>query len=342
MLRPSTKTALRMRRRGLGPVDARGARGHSVTSTAASAPASAAALDVRDLDAVEGPSAVGDRIPRADVGALGEQPAREHEARRLAHVVGVGLEGEPEQRDRLARAASRGAAAASRSRGASAARSPRSPRSAAGSGSPSSPRAASARASPSGSSEPPNPIPARRNAGPIRWSRPIPSATVMTSAPDASQTFAISLMKRDPRDEGGVRGELDHLRRGDVAADDRRLDPRVEPLDDVAVGLVEGADDDPVRVHEVAHRRALGGELRVRDVADVREARARRAGAGRLRPCRRGPCSSSRRRPAGRPAAARRPPSRRRRGRRRRSTSAACRPRRRRTRPRRSPPRRPS
>ena len=42
---------------------------------------------------------------------------------------------------------------------------------------------------------PPKPIPARKNEGPMRRSRPMPSATVRTSAPVASQTFAISLMK---------------------------------------------------------------------------------------------------------------------------------------------------
>src|SRR5581483_7497646 len=37
-------------------------------------------------------------------------------------------------------------------------------------------------------------MPARRKYGPSRWSRPTPSATLTTSAPVASQTFAISLM----------------------------------------------------------------------------------------------------------------------------------------------------
>ena len=41
---------------------------------------------------------------------------------------------------------------------------------------------------------PPKPIPARRKLLPIRRSQPIPSATLTTSAPVASQTFAISLM----------------------------------------------------------------------------------------------------------------------------------------------------
>ena len=45
-----------------------------------------------------------------------------------------------------------------------------------------------------GKQEPPKPMPARRNAGPMRRSNPMPCATVTTSAPVASQTFAISLM----------------------------------------------------------------------------------------------------------------------------------------------------
>src|SRR5207237_2480483 len=39
----------------------------------------------------------------------------------------------------------------------------------------------------------------------------------------------------DPRHQERVRGQLDHLRRVDVAADDRRVQRRVEPGDGVAV-----------------------------------------------------------------------------------------------------------
>ena len=46
--------------------------------------------------------AVRDRIPGTHLGALREQPPGEHEARRLAHVVGSRLEGEAEERDLLA------------------------------------------------------------------------------------------------------------------------------------------------------------------------------------------------------------------------------------------------
>ena len=38
-------------------------------------------------------------------------------------------------------------------------------------------------------------MPACRNFGPIRSSRPMPAATSSTSAPSSSETFAISLMK---------------------------------------------------------------------------------------------------------------------------------------------------
>ena len=62
----------------------------------------------------------------------------------------------------------------------------------------------------------------------------------------------------DPRHQRGVCGELDHLGRGDVAADDRAVDPPVERLDRVPVLVLERADHDPVRLLEVADRRTLG------------------------------------------------------------------------------------
>jgi hypothetical protein len=63
------------------------------------------------------------------------------------------------------------------------------------------------------------------------------------------------------------------------ALDDGRVGARVQPLDRVGVGLGEGADHDPVRVAEVRERGALGQELRVRDVADVRQAARVEGGA---------------------------------------------------------------
>ena len=77
--------------------------------------------------------------------------------------------------------------------------------------------------------------------------------------------------ERDPGHQRGVRGELRHLRRGDVRADDRGVDSCVELLDGVRVGSVERADDDPVGLHEVLDRRPLGRELGVRGVPDVPE-----------------------------------------------------------------------
>ena len=46
------------------------------------------------------------------------------------------------------------------------------------------------------------------------------------------------------------------------------VDPTVQLLDRVSVLVLERADHDPVRMLEVANRRSLGGELRIRGVAD--------------------------------------------------------------------------
>ena len=48
--------------------------------------------------------------------------------------------------------------------------------------------------------------------------------------------------------------------------------PCVELDHALRVGRLEGADDDAVGVHEVRDRGSLGGELGIRDVADVLEA----------------------------------------------------------------------
>ena len=88
----------------------------------------------------------------------------------------------------------------------------------------------------------------------MRRSSPMPSATVDDVGARRLADVRDLVDERDARHEGRVRGELDHLRRRHVAADDRRVDPVVEPRDDVAVGLVERADDDAVRLHEVAGR----------------------------------------------------------------------------------------
>ena len=76
----------------------------------------------------------------------------------------------------------------------------------------------------------------------------------------------------DPGGQERVRGELDHLGRGDVGRDEGRLERAVERRDAGGVLGLEGADHDPVGMLEVADGRALGEELGVRDVADVAEA----------------------------------------------------------------------
>ena len=164
-----------------------------MTSTAASAPGRRPSTVADLLDAVQ-PVRARHRIPRDDVGALGEQSAREHERGRLARVVGVRLEREPEQRDRASRAATRAPACSF----------PITRRFWSSFTSITAfstwkwyPEFAASCFSASesfGKQLPPKPIPARRKLVPIRRSWPMPSATLTTSAPVASHTLAISLM----------------------------------------------------------------------------------------------------------------------------------------------------
>ena len=182
-------------------------------------------------------------------------------------------------------------------------------------------------------------MPARRKCGPSRWSRPTPSRPSTTSAPTSSQTFAISLMKLMRVDEERVRRELDHLRRGDVACARLGASSAAWSASTRSPSSSSNAPiDDPVGLHEVGDRAALREELRVRDVADVREAARVERGAHVLaRADRHRALHHDDRLPVEHrelvddgPDGAR--------GRRRRSTSAACRRRRRGT-PRRRPPR---
>ena len=78
--------------------------GHSVTSTTASAPSTAASAEAAKLDAPEQLARLllGDRVVGAHLRARGLQPRGEHERGGLAHVVRVRLEREAEQRDLLA------------------------------------------------------------------------------------------------------------------------------------------------------------------------------------------------------------------------------------------------
>ena len=106
---------------------------------------------------------------------------------------------------------------------------------------------------------------------PIRRSWPMPSATLTTSAPVASHTLAISLMNEIRVISAAFAASLIISAEATSDRTTGAVDAPVERLDRVAVGLVEGPDDDPVGLHEVPDRCALGGELRVGDVADVTE-----------------------------------------------------------------------
>ena len=175
----------------------------------------------------------------------------------------------------------------------------------------------------------------------MRRSRPMPSATRTTSAPVASQTFAISLMNEMRVINAAFAASLIIS----AEATSQRTTGASMPAWSAATASPSSSRKAPttiaVRVHEVGDRRALGGELRVRGVADVLEPALVEAVAHPLPGADRdGALHHDDAAPVDR-AAARRSPSTPPRGRRRRSRSAACRRRRRRTRLRRSPRRRP-
>ena len=99
----------------------------------------------------------------------------------------------------------------------------------------------------------------------------------------------------DERDLGrqeGVGGVLDHLGAGHGGAHDRGVDAGVERGDAVAVGIVVGADHDAVGVQHVVERGALAQELGVGRRSRCRQRPRRRARRSRTRPCPRARCSS--------------------------------------------------
>ena len=221
--------------------------GHSVTTTAASAPSSASSAVFAISTPCRCASPVRDRVPCRDVRPLGEQPAREDEARRLTHVVGARLEREPEERDPLPAERSEPALelpddasllqlvdlddrvqeleVVARVRRELLERE-RVLREA---------RAAEADA---GAEE--------RRADPAVEADALGDAS-MTSAPVASHTFAISLMNEMRVTSAAFAASLTISADGDVAAHDRGVDALVQLRDDVAVGVVERADDDAIR-----------------------------------------------------------------------------------------------
>ena len=103
----------------------------------------------------------------------------------------------------------------------------------------------------------------------MRWSSPIPRATTVTSAPVASQTLAISLMKLILVARKALRGVLDHLGRGDVGRQHRAVDASVEPGHSLGHARLVRSDDDTVGVHEVLDSRSFSEELRIGGIVDV-------------------------------------------------------------------------
>ena len=104
-LRPSTMSGVAIASRTARLAHSCRNSPHSVTITAASAPVTASSSE--SASSTPSPSARAgvphrDRVVADHVGALGPQARRQHQARRLAHVVGVGLERQPEQRDAAA------------------------------------------------------------------------------------------------------------------------------------------------------------------------------------------------------------------------------------------------
>ncbi len=102
-LRPSITIAPGVRRATSAQSSSRNS-GHSVTSTTASAPSSASSAELGVVDARHQPArlVLGDRVVGTHARAVRLQARGQHERGGLAHVVRLGLEGEPEQRDALA------------------------------------------------------------------------------------------------------------------------------------------------------------------------------------------------------------------------------------------------
>ena len=100
----------------------------------------------------------------------------------------------------------------------------------------------------------------------MRRSEPTARRTWSTSAPNNSQTLAISFMNEILRGQHRVGGVLAKLRARAVHHHDRRArarERRVELSHDVAALLVLGANHHAVRLEEVVNRRTLLQELGV-------------------------------------------------------------------------------
>ena len=201
------------------------------------------------------------------------QRRQDDQARALAHVVGVGLEGDAEHGDRLARD---GAAA--------------------GRDDPVRHRGLAGRvAAQHGVDDGAGTAGLRRHAG--EGGGVLGEAGAAEARPCVQEVAADAAVEADPPghvlhvgaeplaevgdlvDEGDLGGEeavggvLDELRRLQRGEEHRRLDEEERPVErphDRPRPLALGADDHAVGAHEVLDGRALAQELRVRDDVDVR------------------------------------------------------------------------
>ena len=89
--------------------------------------------------------------------------------------------------------------------------------------------------------------------------------------------------ERNSSGEECVRGVLDHLGSVEIGDEDRRVELAVQRSDRLGGALVVRAEHQPIGVHEVVDRRPLLEELRVRHVADLAAAAYRAARAHRHR-----------------------------------------------------------
>ena len=115
-------------------------------------------------------------------------------------------------------------------------------------------------------------MPARRKCGPRRRSRPTPSRDALDVGADELADVGDLVDERDARHQECVRGELDHLGGVDVGTHHRRVDPGVQCRDASPSSWSYAPTTIRSGFMKSPHCGALGGELRIRDVADAGEA----------------------------------------------------------------------
>ena len=215
----------------------------------------------------------GDRVVDGDDRALVGEAAGDGKAGRVADVIAVGLERGAEHGDALARQVTADGGARQGDDPVAAAEVDGRPRWSAGPRATSTPLscavARKARMS-FGRQPPPKPRPGERNLRPIRSSMPIASASLITSAPEASHISAITLIKEIlvARNELAATFTSSAVSRSMVSAGNARgKRGRVDRAHELVGGIGRDAEHDAVRGQAVLHRVALTEELGVERVA---------------------------------------------------------------------------